>query len=96
MVRQKLASREYRQNALRMTLIASDSVVRAYNDVMQYAFQSQSQPARPGSEMAALLGRFLLELRRSMGNDTTKLDDWAMLEWFLGDARKLCRSVKAD
>ena len=35
----------------------------------------------------ALLGTFLLEIRRSMGNEATKLTNWQMLEWFLTDAR---------
>jgi hypothetical protein len=38
--------------------------------------------------MMSLLGAFLLEIRRGMGNETTKLDNWDMLEWFLTDARK--------
>ena len=37
--------------------------------------------------MVALLGRFLLEIRRSMGNEKTTLDHFDMLEWFLTDVR---------
>ena len=38
--------------------------------------------------MMSLLGTFLLEIRKSMGNETTALDNWDMLEWFLKDARR--------
>lgn len=34
-----------------------------------------------------LLGAFLLEIRRSMGNEMTTLSNWQMLEWFMQDAR---------
>lgn len=64
----------------------------AYNELMQYFYQrsDQSPQATPIEvrEMMSLLGRFLLEIRRSMGNEATKLDNWGMLEWFLTDARK--------
>jgi hypothetical protein len=39
-------------------------------------------------DMMSLLGQFLLEIRRSTGNESTKLDKWDMLEWFLKDARE--------
>jgi len=35
-----------------------------------------------------LVGSFLLEIRKSMGNEATELDNWEMLEWFITDARK--------
>lgn len=38
--------------------------------------------------MLGLLGQFLLEIRRSMGNEETKFTNWEMLEWFLKDARR--------
>ena len=36
----------------------------------------------------SLLGALLLEIRRDTGNETTMLDRWQMLEWFVTDARK--------
>ncbi len=39
--------------------------------------------------MMSILGAFLLEIRKSMGNETTKIDNWGMLEWFMKDARKM-------
>jgi hypothetical protein len=88
-----MLSLEYRQKAFRLSLVGSDSVVLAYNNLMQYFYQRNDQTQQPPApvdvkEMMSLLGRFLLEIRRSMGNEATKLDNWGMLEWFLTDARK--------
>lgn len=89
---QKLLSLEYRQQGFRLSLIGSDAVVKAYNSLMQYFFQRAGESKKASEadvkSMMDLLGRFLLEIRRSTGNESTKLDNWGMLEWFLTDARK--------
>ena len=88
---QKMLSLEYRQKGFRLSLVGSDDVVRAYNDLMQYFFsrsEDQHTTEVDVRYMMSLLGGFLLEIRRSMGNEATKLDNFAMLEWFLTDARK--------
>lgn len=87
-VQSKISSLSYRQHAFRMSLVGDDRVVKAYNKLMQHFFQTDPEQ---GSELkhvktvVALLGTFLLEVRRSMGNEETKLDNWEMLEWFLTD-----------
>jgi hypothetical protein len=62
---------------------------------MQFFFNLGNQATTPSEEITvkwmALLGQFLLEIRRSMGNETTTLDSWGMLEWFITDARKYRR-----
>jgi hypothetical protein len=88
-----MLSLEYRQKAFRMSLVGSDNVVRAYNNFMQFFYQREEK-AEPASdaelrEMLSLVGTFLLEIRRNLGNEHTKLDNWEMLEWFLLDARRL-------
>ena len=97
LVQQKLLSLEYRQDGFRLSLLGSDEVVRAYNDLMQYFFRrGKDAPAPEVSDVRDwmdLMGRLLLEIRRSMGNEATKLDNWDMLEWFLTDARKLRSST---
>lgn len=107
----KLLSLVYRENAFNMSLVGSDAVVRAYNNLMQYFYTlgtsetntKNVQVDEPGKEpdkeeqvktsslkeMIVLLGKFLLEIRKSMGNESTKLDYWDMLEWWMTDARKL-------
>lgn len=93
LAQQKLLSIQYRQTAFKLSLIGSDSVVRAYNDLFQYFYNRGSDEAcevqtADLQEMMRLLGSFLLEIRRSSGNETTELDHWEMLEWFITDARK--------
>ena len=89
---QKMLAVDYRSQAFQLSLVGSDSVVRSYNNLMQYFYErgEQEPPAAEADvrEMMTFLGQFLLEIRRSMGNDSTTLDNWDMVEWFLSDARK--------
>lgn len=87
----KMLSLEYRKYAFKLSLVGADSVVLAYNELMQF-FYNQGEITAPTEEklkkMMSLLGTFLLEIRRSMGNEATSLSNWQMLEWFMTDARK--------
>lgn len=87
----KMLSFEYRKQGFKLSLIGSDQVVIAYNDLMQY-FYTQGDSLGNSEEslkiIMSLLGKFLLQIRRSMGNDMTQLNHWQMLEWFMVDARK--------
>jgi len=90
----KMLSLEYREQGFKLSLMGSDDVVKAYNNLMQYFYTAgENPPADPGyehtREMLQLIGIFLLEIRRSMGNDATSLDCWDMCEWWMSDARKL-------
>jgi hypothetical protein len=85
-----MLSLEYRQTAFRLSLICSDAVVKAYNDLLQYFYQ-RGDPGMPPDQsdlknMVSLVGNLLLEIRKSMGNEATKLDNWSMVEWFITDA----------
>jgi hypothetical protein len=83
-----LLSLEYRQLAFRLSLIGSDPVVDAYIEFTRY-FSSRDPAAPAGREEARmtirLLSRFLLEIRRSMGNDQTIINQRQMVEWFVAD-----------
>jgi hypothetical protein len=87
----KMLSLEYRTQGFRLSLVGSDQVVLAYNNLMQYFFQNagraHSATIADVKQMVSLLGQFLLEIRRSMGNEATKLANWDMIEWFLTEAR---------
>jgi hypothetical protein len=80
----------YRQAAFRLALMGSDSVLRAFNELMQFFYQPgvdvviKSDPKRS----MELLGDFLLEIRKSVGNETTTIQNLEMLEWFINDIRK--------
>ena len=86
----RMLSLEYRKTSFRLSLIGSDAVVTAYNDLMQYSFSRTDTTSTSSSdtkEIISLLGGFLLEIRKSMGNEATKIDNWGMIEWFITDAR---------
>lgn len=88
----KLLSLDYRKFAFKLSLVANDNVVLAYNELMQF-FYSQGDQSVPSAEnlktMLSLLGKLLLAIRKSMGNEATKLDHWQMLEWFMTDVRNI-------
>ena len=61
---------------------------------MQFFYErSESDPTEMKEatlkEMLGLLGTFLLEIRKSVGNEASKLENWDMLEWWMSDARRL-------
>ena len=90
----KLLSLEYREQGFKLSLMGSDAVVTSYNNLMQYFYAAgDNSSADPDyahtREMLRLIGSFLLEIRRSMGNEATNLDCWDMCEWWMSDARKL-------
>ncbi len=87
----KMLSLEYRKQAFKLTLIGSDDVVSAHNDLLQQFYAQSNNPVASDENvkaMISLLGKLLLEIRRSMGNEATKLSHWQMLEWFMTDVRK--------
>ena len=87
----KMMSLEYRNTSFKLSLVGSDSVVTAYNNLFQFFFEQGADPVHTPDQlrnMLSLLGTFLLEIRRSMGNESSKLTNWQMLEWFITDARK--------
>lgn len=88
---------EYRRLGFKLSLMAPDSVVKSYNNLLQYLYnleENQSQKSENFiKDMLTLLGTFLVEIRKSMGNETTKLDHWDMCEWWMSDARKLKNSI---
>lgn len=86
---QRMLSFEYRQIGFKLSLVADDSVVRAYNRLMQFFYHTESDPAPMEDKMVrwiALMGDLLLEIRKSMGNQSSGLDRWEMIEWFMSDA----------
>lgn len=88
----KMLSVEYRQVGFKLSLVANDSVVRAYNALMQFFYHTE-QDSRPVEEKTqdwlALMGTLLLEIRKSMGNASSALDRWEMIEWFMSEAPQI-------
>ena len=85
-------SLEYRRTSFKLILIGSDSVVLAFNDMFQYFYDNADLGKKVDDtqtvKLLLLLGDFLLEIRKSMGNEATVIDGWGMLEPFITDARK--------
>lgn len=86
-----ILSLDYRRNSFKLMLIGGDEVIRAYNDLMQYFYNRGDEPMDEAETVRAmgLFGRLILEIRRSVGNEATQLQEWDMLEWFMSDARDL-------
>lgn len=95
----RMLSVEYRQIGFKLSLVAGDAVVRAYNKLMQFFYHTEADP-RPLDEKTAhwiaLMATLLLEIRKSMGNETSKLDRWEMIEWFMTDAPKIKATHEAS
>lgn len=89
----QILSLDYRKVSFKLSLIGSDSVVSSFNDLMQHSYHQnnddQNSALNNSRKMMSLLGTFLLEIRKNMGNETTKIDNWGMLEWFIIDAKKM-------
>lgn len=89
---QRMLSVEYRQIGFKLSLVANDEVVRSYNRLMQFFYHAEDDSASLEKKMVvwiALMGDLLLEIRKSMGNKSSDLDRWEMIEWFMTDAPKL-------
>ncbi len=94
-----MQSIEYRQAAFKLSLFASDEVIRAFNNLMQFAYAMEnatssaidsSQPTlENGMEFVTTFSEFLLTIRRSVGNETTTLRNLEMLEWMISDLRTM-------
>ena len=86
----KMLSWEYRKAGLQLSLIGSDGVVKAYNDLMQFAFavaDTEPQDLDPARNILSFFGNLLLEIRKSAGNESTQIGNMGMVEWFVKDAR---------
>ena len=89
-----LLSPEYRRASFKLSIIGADSVVRAYNNLFQYFYTEAGNRAGISDSVSTakimrLFGNFLLEIRKSSGNESTNLDALEMLEWLITDARNL-------
>jgi len=86
----KMLSVEYRKTSFRLALIGSDGVVKSHNELLQYFYNLQdNSEGFQLKEGIVLLGNFLLEIRKSMGNEATKINNIGMVEWFITDIRKV-------
>lgn len=84
---------DYRKLGFKLSLMGSDQVVKSYNNLMQYFYNMEVNKSTESEnflkKMLELLGTFLLEIRKNMGNESTSLDHWDMCEWWMSDTRKI-------
>lgn len=80
-----MMSVDYRKTSFHLSLIGSDGVVTAHSNLFQYMYNTSDYDTQ---KVMSLLGNFLLEIRKSMGNESTSLDNWGMLKWFITDISK--------
>lgn len=87
----KITSYDYRKTAFDLNLFGSDEVVRAYNDLMKHVYKAEATGNQDPKEMIRLWGKLLLEIRKSLGNKKTKLNEFDMLRAMIKDIEELER-----
>lgn len=101
-----MRSTEYRTAAFKLSLFASDDVVWAFNNLMQFAYQmpdstesnSPSDDSNPQGtiELLRIFGELLLSIRKGVGNEDTQVGEFEMLEWLIIDLRQMIESLTSQ
>jgi len=86
---EKIVSFDYKKTSFDLYLFGSDSVVKAYNQLMQYVFKNEDLKTQNPRTYMTLWANFLLEIRKSLGNKRTKLSDIDMLKGWIKDIDKI-------
>ena len=90
----KILTVDYKDTAFQFSLIASDNVMIAYNDLMQSFYNQDENSDEQGSDLIGKIANLLLEIRKSVGNENTNLQAPQMLEWTIRDIRKYMKNGK--
>ncbi|MFA5877596.1 MAG: hypothetical protein WC880_04530 [Candidatus Paceibacterota bacterium] len=80
----QLTSSKYRKTAFELNLFGADDVVKAYNNMFQYAYKMENNNPDIKKTMW-LWGHLLLEIRRNVGNRDTSLNEYDMLRAMIKD-----------
>jgi len=79
-------SLDYRKKAFQLFFTGDDYVLKSFNNLMQYFYNHEKpDPAK----IMSLFGTLLLDIRKSTGNEKTKLNKFEMLEWLIKDIKEL-------
>ena len=78
-------------------MFADDNVVKAFNALQQSSYgldsDNRGKSAQPDSiALIFRLGDFLLAIRKSVGNEKTKVNNYVMLRWMVTDMDKYVSS----
>ena len=63
--------------------MGDDNVVKAWNELLQYMYKNPESSET--KSLLRLMGRVVLEIRRSLGNKNTQLDEMDMFRWYIKD-----------
>lgn len=85
----KILSTDYKKTAFELCLFGSDDVVISYNNLLKYGYESEKNEKRDNKKMITLFGNLLLEIRRSLGNKKTKLNETDMLQNMIKDIHNI-------
>ena len=86
----KAFSLDYKRRGFELMLIGTDEVVEAYNDLTRYFHRHRDDWTDADSVGGLVLfGELVLAIRRSVGNEATKLDVWDMLYWGWSDIEEI-------
>lgn len=91
-VAQMITSEQYRKTAFDLNLFGSDEVVRAYNSLMSHTYKAEATGKKNPKEIMLLWGSLLLEIRKSLGNKKTKLNDLDMLRAMIKDIDSILKT----
>ena len=85
----RVTSYDYRKTAFDLNLFGSDEVIRAFNNLMKHTYEAEATGKQDPQKMMLLWGKLLLEIRKSLGNKKTKLNEIDMLRAMIKDIGKL-------
>lgn len=80
-----ITTEAYRKTAFDLCLFGSDEVVLAYNALMQHTYKTAATDKQDPKKLFTLWGRFLLAIRKSIGNKGTKLIELDMMRGMITD-----------
>ena len=85
----RITSYDYRKTAFDLNLFGSDEVIRAFNNLMKHTYEAEATGKQDSNKMIRLWGKLLLEIRKSLGNKKTKLNEVDMLRAMIKDVSKI-------
>lgn len=87
-----IKSENYKKATFDFKLIGSDYVIYAHNKMLQYTYDSEVSGNRDSVKMILLWGNLLLEIRKNLGNEKTKLNEIDMLRGMIKDIDKILKN----
>ncbi len=82
-----ILSKEYREAAFNLALFANDEVLKAFNALYQSAYKMDST-TNANFDIIFKMGDLLLAIRKSVGNESTRIKNFEMLKWMINDIDK--------